>query len=64
MSMNAEDFKNLKKALFVINSQKKTIKKLQHEFDTTRGLWCIDRNPQGVDLEWIRENAFQLQGDS
>ena len=34
--------------------------KLQHEYDTTRGLWCIDRDPKEVDLEWIRANAFQL----
>jgi len=36
------------------------IKALQHEYDTTRGLWCIDRDPKEVDLDWIRENAFQL----
>ena len=33
---------------------------LQHEYDSTRGLWCIDKNPNDVDIEWIRENAFQL----
>ena len=38
-----------------------TLKQLQHEYDTTRGLWCIDRNPGEVDFEWIKENAFQLQ---
>ena len=36
------------------------IAQLQHEYDSTRGLWCIDRDPKGVDLVWIRENAFQL----
>ena len=22
-----------------------SLKQLQHEYDRTRGLWCIDRNP-------------------
>jgi hypothetical protein len=34
---------------------------LQHEYDSTRGLWCIDRNPSEVDHEWIKKNAFQLK---
>jgi hypothetical protein len=38
-----------------------TFKQLQHEYDTTRGLWCIGRNPAEVDYEWIKRNAFQLQ---
>jgi len=33
---------------------------LRHEYDSTRGLWCIDKDPNDVDIEWIRENAFQL----
>lgn len=37
-------------------------KKYQHEFDSTRGLWCIDQDPTTVDIEWIRKNAFQLEG--
>lgn len=37
------------------------IKKLQHEYDSTRGLWCIDRDPSEVDYEWIRQNAYQLK---
>ena len=36
-------------------------KKLKYEVDTTRGLWCIDRNPAEVDIEWIRRNAVQLE---
>ena len=36
------------------------MKELQHEFDSTRGLWCIDRDPATVDLDWIKENCFQL----
>jgi hypothetical protein len=38
-----------------------TFKELQHEYDTTRGLWCVDRNPAEVDYDWIKRNAFQLQ---
>ncbi len=38
-----------------------TLKQLQHEYDTTRGLWCIDRHPAHVDYEWIKKNAFQLK---
>ena len=34
--------------------------RLRHEYDSTRGLWCIDKDPKEVDLEWIRKNAFQL----
>ena len=37
-----------------------TLEQLQHEYDTTRGLWCIDRNPAEVDYEWIKDHAFQL----
>ena len=36
------------------------VKQLQHEYDSTRGLWCFDRNPADVDYEWIKQNAFQL----
>ena len=37
------------------------LKALEHEYLSTRGLWCIDRDPKTVDLEWIRKNAFQLK---
>jgi hypothetical protein len=37
------------------------MKELRHEYDTTRGLWCIDRNPADIDYEWIKGNAFQLE---
>ena len=39
---------------------KERVKKLQHEYDTSRGLWCIDKSPQDVSIEWVIENAFQL----
>lgn len=39
------------------------MKQLRHEYDKTRGLWCIDRNPSDVDYEWIKQNAFQLKDD-
>lgn len=41
--------------------EKRRVSKLQHEYDTTRGLWCIDCNPKSVDIDWIRKNSFQLQ---
>lgn len=34
--------------------------RLQHEYDSTRGLWCFDRDPKDVSIEWIRKNSFQL----
>lgn len=37
-----------------------TLQTLQHEYNSTRGLWCIDKDPKDVDIEWIRENSFQL----
>ena len=33
---------------------------LEYYYDTSVGLWCIDQKPKDVSLEWIRENAFQL----
>jgi len=40
-----------------------TLKEFPHEYDTTRALWCIDRNPAEVDYDWIKRNAFQLKND-
>lgn len=28
-------------------------------YQTTNGLYMIDRNPSEVDIDWIRENTFQ-----
>lgn len=36
--------------------------KLQHFHDSSRGLWVIDRDPREVTHDWIKENAFQLDG--
>lgn len=36
------------------------IAELRHYRDTTKGLYCIDRNPSEVSIEWIKENAFQI----
>lgn len=41
----------------------KRMRDLQHEYDSTRGLWCIDQNPNDVTHEWIKENAFQLKNE-
>ena len=43
-----------------ISQLKETVKNLQHEYDTSRGLWCIDKSPQDVSIQWVRNNAFQL----
>jgi len=43
--------------------EKSKLEYLQHEYDSTRGLWCIDKNPNEVDIEWIRKNSFQLTCD-
>jgi hypothetical protein len=40
---------------------KKEFDDLQHFRDTAIGLWCIDKNPNEVDIEWIRRNSFQLK---
>lgn len=38
---------------------KLTYSALLEHYHFTLGLWCIDRNPNEVDIDWIRENAFQ-----
>lgn len=42
--------------MLVIDNQR-----LQHEYDSTRGLFCIDRDPKETGIKWIRKNAFQLK---
>ena len=37
-----------------------TKKDLQHAYDTTLGLWCIDRNPAEVDYDWIVLRLFRF----
>lgn len=37
-----------------------TYEELEEYYNRTVGLWAIDRDPQEVDLEWIKKNAFQL----
>lgn len=44
----------------VINSLEAKVKVLQHYYDTSQGLWCIDQNPNDVEIDWIREHCFQL----
>lgn len=29
-------------------------------YDFSMGLYCLDRDPNEVDIDWIRENAFRL----
>lgn len=40
--------------------EKLTYEQLMQYYDTSCGAWVIDRNPQEVDIEWIRKNAYQL----
>ena len=35
-------------------------KKLKQKYDCTRGLWCVDKDPSTVSIQWIRDNCFQL----
>lgn len=49
-------FKTYKKEEYI-----RQIEQLSYYHDTTVGLWCIDRDPKDVSIEWIRENAFQLE---
>lgn len=44
-----------------IEKLRKRIKKLQYYKTTSLGLYCIDKNPEEVNIEWIRENVFQLK---
>ena len=34
---------------------------LKHYYDSSLGLWCIDKDPNEATIEWIRENAFRLE---
>lgn len=43
-----------------MEEKKLTYEELEHYYDSTCGLWAIDRDPKQVTLEWIVENAFQL----
>ncbi|UWZ82854.1 hypothetical protein [Occallatibacter riparius] len=43
-----------------INGAILLIRTLEHEYITTRGLRCTDRNPAEVDPYWIKRDAFQL----
>jgi hypothetical protein len=46
-----------------MEEKKLTYEELEHYYDSTCGLWAIDRNPKEVTFEWIVENVFQL-GDT
>ena len=41
--------------------QDSELEKLRYYYNSTKGLYCIDRNPNEVDIEWIRKNAFRLE---
>jgi len=42
-------------------SESQRLKELQHYHDTSVGLYCIDRDPMEVDIDWVRRNAFRLE---
>lgn len=37
-----------------------TYEQLMEYYDTSCGVWVIDRDPHEVDIDWIRKNAWQL----
>lgn len=43
-----------------MEEKKPTYDELLHYYNSTVGLWAIDRSPQEVSLNWICDNAFQL----
>ena len=38
-----------------------TYEQLREYYDSTYGTWMIDRDPKEVDIDWIRQNAFQTR---
>lgn len=58
-----EMFVEIKQNKEDMKEKKLTYEELEHYYDSTCGLWAIDRDPKQVTLEWIVENAFQL-GDT
>ena len=60
VNYNADTFNEDNPHKCCVPSLKRRVLKLQHEFDSTRGLWCINREPTEVDKNWIERNAFQL----
>ena len=40
--------------------QDSELEMLRYYYNSTKGLYCIDRDPNEVDIEWIRNNAFRL----
>lgn len=58
-----EMFVEIKENKEDMKEKKLTYEELEHYYDSTCGLWAIDRDPKQVTLEWIVENVFQL-GDT
>lgn len=38
----------------------KRLESLEHHYTFTCGLWAIDADPKEKDVQWIRENTFQI----
>ena len=60
-SVIVEDIGSVLAILRTLAAEQPNAKQLQHEVDSTRGLWCIDKDPQGCSLAWIQLHAFQLE---
>lgn len=37
-----------------------TYEQLLYYYDTSCGCYCIDKDPHDIDIDWIRENAWEL----
>ncbi|MBT0551584.1 hypothetical protein [Riemerella anatipestifer] len=48
----------------ILKEEIKEIERLKYHESITIGLWAIDRNPQEVSYEWIKENAYQIKPTS
>lgn len=61
----SDPIRNLEMSLLGLQRKEKdninAFQKLLHFKDASVGLWCIDRDPKEVSIEWIRKNAFQLE---
>jgi hypothetical protein len=38
---------------------KDKVSEIQHTFDTLGNPYCIDKDPETVDIKWIRANAYR-----
>lgn len=41
--------------------QDSELEMLRYYYNSTKGLYCIDKDPNEVDIEWVRKNVFRLE---